>query len=201
MLYPWWNLPYPSRGCHLLFQCLFPSLLRVVGLGLGKTQTLPCRVLCAPCTGCQAVSRGSSKSKGAKSLEGINPPLLSLPPPSLGPACDPGSPDASTSVLSGEVELEVTQLGAELSGGLRAAGHQAGSHGVPSLLEDILADFLPGPCCPSTFFLEEEEYLQWFCAGICQVTPVLHLPQDTLVTISQALSVEKRIRQFTSDNM
>lgn len=88
----------------------------MAGLGLGKTQTLRHHGLCAPRTGYQAVSVGSSKSKGAKSLD-INPLLLSLPPLSLGPTSDPGSPDTSVSVLSGgEVELEVTWLGAELVG-------------------------------------------------------------------------------------
>lgn len=102
----------------------------------------------------------SLKSKAAKSLD-INSLLLSLLPPSLGPTSDPGSPDTFVSVLSrGEMELKVTWLGAELLGEVMAARCRAGSCRAPSLLEDILADFLPGPCCPSTFFLEENEYLQ-----------------------------------------
>lgn len=50
-----------------------------------------------------------------------------------------------------------------------------------SISADILADFLPGLCCPSAFVLEEGEYLQQFCTGICQVTPPLYLPQEAAV--------------------
>lgn len=128
--------------------------------GLGKTQTLPCHGFCAPHTGYQDVSGDSSKSNGAESLD-INPLLLSLPPPSLGPTSDPGSPDTAASVLpGGGVELEVAWLGAELLGEMRAVSCRAGSCGAPLLLDDILTDTLPVSCCPSTFFLEEKEYLQ-----------------------------------------
>lgn len=61
MLYPWGNLPCPSRDCHLLFQHWFLSLLRVEGLELRKTQTLPCHGLHAPRSDYQAVSGGFSK--------------------------------------------------------------------------------------------------------------------------------------------
>lgn len=141
---------------------------------------------------------GTKLSLGALLIAGgqrawIKPPAFVLAPPSLGHTSDP-----SASMLLGAVQLEVTDLGLGAVSGMRA-----GSCGASSLPEDILAGFLAGPCCPSvsTLFLEEQEHLQGLCTESCQVTALLPVPQETVLAISQALSLDTRSAQFTSDTM
>lgn len=156
-----------------------PTLVPKCAQGLDWAK--PSHVFTVPTYRYQAVPGASPNSRRTKSLE-TTPCLCPCPwtRTSLGHTSDP-----SASVLLGAVQLEVTDLGLGAVSAMRA-----GSCGASSLPEDILASFLAGPCCPSvsTLFLEEQEHLQGLCTESCQVTALLPVPQETVLTISQALS-------------
>lgn len=112
------------------------------GCGRAWTGQNPKICFLCPHTGAR-LSLGALLTAGDKEL-GYSPLSLSLPPPSLGHTSGP-----CASVLLGAVKLEVT------AGELWVGGMRAGSCGSSPVPEDILAGFLPGPCCPSALLLEE----------------------------------------------